>query len=231
MNLTKKMFFLSAALTVLSSCKQDVQNPREIAQNYLSAFYSKDFNEAGKYVSTATYTPWQNFVNYLSENDNRYEISGVATIENVEVKDDFAVVYYFNINTLDRRDVIVLVRDNFEWKVNFERKDPIGVAENFLNAFHSGDLELAKLYATPTAQKDLDHLKAFYGKRQGPAVEIKDVEYNKEGDMAIVSYREEGSDVEKKINLRYLDWEWRVAFSKQDEWESRPENEAIPVKL
>lgn len=114
---------------------------------------------------------------------------------------------------------LLVIKHKYRWRVDFERMDPVGVARLFLNAFHHNDLETAKRYVTPAAMRDLMMVEEMFTHWTGPNIVITGLQYGKENKRAVVLYREEGSLLEKKINLMRYKGYWRVVFTKFPDFE------------
>lgn len=100
-------------------------------------------------------------------------------------------------------------------------KDPKGVAEAFLNAMAEQDWSTAKKYATAGSQEAIDQVAEMAESMKGledlageesETPEIKMGDVTEEGETAVVSYTEDGS--EKQLNLVKEEGEWKVEFSK-----------------
>ncbi len=112
--------------------------------------------------------------------------------------------------------ILQLAVSDDAWRVVYRRYDPVHAARCFLHAFHEGVWQEAARYTDGASLRDLEVAAQYYKGWRGPEVTIVGVEYNDDASKAIVSYREKGNDMTKRINL-LVDEEghWKVSFSKK----------------
>ena len=93
-------------------------------------------------------------------------------------------------------------------------------AEKFLNAFNEKNYEEARKYATPETIKlvdlmeNLSKMSASADSVSHPKIEV--LESKIEGDSAMVTFREKGSDETEELKLKKIDGKWLVHITKSD---------------
>src|SRR6187455_1756837 len=93
-------------------------------------------------------------------------------------------------------------------------------AEKFLNAFNEKNYNEARKYATPETTKlvdlmeNLSKMSASEDSVTHPKIEVIDSKI--EGDSAMVTFREKGSDETEEIKLKKIDGKWLVHITKTD---------------
>ena len=190
-----------------------------IAEDYLDAYYGRKYEKAEQYISQTSLRDWHAAYLYPQEKDTMMQ---EFIVKDVKFSEDMksAIVYYYVLGN-EMRQQLRMVKDNETWKVIYERRDAMGVAKQFLEAFNNGDFELAKEYVTENAGKDLDHMKTIFSRSERSKFDITGVEYNNSGTRAVVYYKEQGASEQMKINLKRVNGEWKITFAKLDEWDSK----------
>lgn len=94
---------------------------------------------------------------------------------------------------------------------------PTDVAKSYLEATSKGEWEEAEKYCTEDSKTILNMMKGAGKPKDG---EVKSFEVTGEtiaedGNTATVTYKQEGDDKEKKVNLKKVDDEWKVALVKE----------------
>ena len=207
-------------ILALAACRQQSQPTGDVAVAFLEAYHAKAFHEAIQYVDEGSKAAL-----FSLEDDLRmmplawvdsFQISGTDTLGL-----DSMMVHYmeYTAASMDTLHLLVL-RHGKNWKVQFKRNDPIEVARCFLDAFHRADWTTAAQYVSPNSQRDLQVVANFYKGWRGPEVQIVVLQYNDAGDRALVTYRELGNDLIKKISLIREEGVWMVSFDKGARFET-----------
>jgi hypothetical protein len=211
---------LLLAILALAACRQQSQPTGDVAVAFLEAYHAKAFHEAILYVVD------DSKASLLSLEDD-LRIMPLAWVDSFHIiatdtlGDDSLRVHFIEYagsaaDTLQ----LMLLRHGRTWKVQYTRNDPIEVARCFLNAFHKADWAMASQYVSPNSQRDLQVVANFYKGWRGPEVQIVVLQYNDAGDRALVTYREMGNDLIKKISLIREEGVWMVSFDKGARFES-----------
>ena len=93
-------------------------------------------------------------------------------------------------------------------------------AEKFLNAFNRHDFTEARKYATPETNKLIDLMENLTKMSQtkdstvGKKIDI--LEQRTEGDVAYVTFKEEGADNSEELKLKKVDGKWLAHVTKED---------------
>ena len=97
---------------------------------------------------------------------------------------------------------------------------PKNTAKNFLTAFNERKFEEARKYATPETNKLVDLMENLSKMAQSPDSTIgKKIEITGEkveGDVAYVTFREEGAEQDETVKLMKIDGKWLVHVTKED---------------
>lgn len=216
----KLNLLLLLSILVLAACRNPSASTGDVAVAFLEAYHAKEFHEAIQYVDDDSRAA-------LLTLEGDLRIMPLAWVDSFQIlstdtlSDDSLRVHYLehaggSTDTLH----LLLLKHSRTWKVQFRRNDPIEVARCFLNAFHQADWDTASEYVSPNSQRDLQVVANFYKGWRGPEVQIVVLQYNDTGDRAMVTYRELGNDLIKKINLIREDGVWLVSFDKQARFET-----------
>lgn len=96
-----------------------------------------------------------------------------------------------------------------------EAKTPTSVTTEFFTALSAGDFKKAKEMVTEDAKESIESLELL------AADKVKGKKYSVtgekvEGDMATVTYKEEGIEGEKSMKLKKVEGNWKVMFDKNE---------------
>ncbi|HMT28225.1 MAG TPA: DUF4878 domain-containing protein [Bacteroidia bacterium] len=97
---------------------------------------------------------------------------------------------------------------------------PKKTADKFLTSFNNRDFEEARKYATPETNKLVDLMENLTKMAQpvdsalGKKIELLDEKV--EGDVAYVTFQEEGADQPETLKLKKIDGKWLVHVTKED---------------
>ena len=203
-------------------CGQDpkVLSPDLVAQSFLNAYVAGRMDDAAHWITPKG----KSYMAGLKHDRKKFSVSldtQYVWLGLREASPDTMIAQIAWDTLSPSWDTITLpvIKYKHRWRVDFERMDPVGVARLFLNAFHHNDLEVAKRYVTPAAQRDLMLVKEMFTRWTGPEIVIAGLQYSTDQKRAVVLYREEGSLLEKKINLMRYKGCWRVVFTKFPDFE------------
>lgn len=223
MNMRKTFLILSIGLVLAGTSCNEKSDPEVAAEGFLSAYYECKYDEAAQFIAFESLKNWHEAYIYPQEKDT---VPREYIIKNVTISEDenIATALYYLIGYSDKKELI-LIKENDAWKVIYERKDAMGVAKRFLDAFYKGDFETAKQLTTTNARKDLEHMEVLYQQSEaaGSEVDITGVEYDNSGKRAIVFYQLKNNTEQMRINMNKEEGEWRVTFSKLDDFERKEE--------
>ncbi|HEX5001923.1 MAG TPA: DUF4878 domain-containing protein [Bacteroidia bacterium] len=97
---------------------------------------------------------------------------------------------------------------------------PSAVASSFLSAVNDKNYEAARKYATPETGKLIDLMEQLQKMSTATdsiaPVDFEVVSEKIDGDKAVVTFKEKGSDDSQTINLIKSNDKWLVSLSKQD---------------
>lgn len=198
------------------SCRQETDDHFWAAQAFLEAYQSKDFNEAIRWVADSTRPALRMLETDLTLMTYRWPDS-MRLLADVSSQD--TLVYLSYLDTIADTLHLLLRQENSQWRIWYDRNDPIHVARSFLQAFHQGQFKAAARYVSPNSLRDLEIAALYYQSWQGPAVQIQSVQVNEQHSKAIVSYREKGNTLVKRISLMKVKGYWKVSFGKEAQWQ------------
>ncbi len=95
---------------------------------------------------------------------------------------------------------------------------PKAVAEMYLKAVGAYDFEAAKKYGTEDTGKLLDMMSGFSKMVPDSTKSEKSfsiIDEKIDGEMAVVTYKEEGQDIEVPLSLMRVDGKWKVNMTKE----------------
>ena len=205
-------------LLLFLACNRSNVTPDFVANQFLSAYHSQNFDTASQFIHNETLAEWTSFVKYQQKFPDT--IPREFFIDTVLMAEDnaLAVVQYYTGRDSQLRQMN-LKKKAGTWKVLFGTRDPQSVAQNFLSAFNSGDYKTARTFLTHNAQRDFDMLIRKGHVPEQKTVRVKDVVMSKSLDKAVVYFTEGDEDAVKKINLRKESGDWKVTFTKMDNFE------------
>lgn len=204
------------SFVLLAHCQRQLDDGRETAQAFLNAYVQQDFSEAIPLVVDTFRTGLRMLEKDLTKLPMPWPDS--ARVLRVLPHAPDTVQYAAYTDSLIDTMYLAMAKTEAGWRIRFERNDPIHVARSFLRAFHRGQFRKAAQWVSPNSMRDLEMAALYYRAWQGPEVTIKSVELGPKGRRALVSYREKGNTLVKKISLIKVKGYWKVSFGKEAQW-------------
>lgn len=200
---------------VLLSCSHSGDEREPIAQSFLAAYHSKDFAEAIRYVSDSSRQALRILESDLSKMPFHWPDS-LSLLPFQEAND--TLLYLSYLDSIADTLHLVMLQERKTWRIAYERNDPIHAARSFLEAFHRGRFKEAAKFVSPNSMRDLEVAALYYQSWQGPDIQIQSVQLNEGQNKAVVSYREKGNTLVKRISLLKVKGYWKVSFGKEAQW-------------
>lgn len=209
-----------AAFIVLISCHRAGVSPKSAATHFLDAMAAQNFEYALTLCTDSTVHKLSAFIREAESEDHIFrEDYMIMSVIEIEEEKEAMVHYLFDDDTISRQ---LMVKKQFKnWKVHYVRTDPLGVAAEFLDAFHQRKFEDAKGFVTPEAKKDLDLvIRRADDLDIADSARVLDIVFNNDRTRAIVAYSENNQADSLKLNLVLTNLGWKVTFSKFNEFNS-----------
>lgn len=212
-----KTYCILLLVVLLAGCNRDDRSPVEIAEHFQRHYQQQEFESVMPLLVDST----REALRYMVSDSRQFAMDWPdssrilpATINQGERTASIQVENWFR--GVPDTAILQLAVNHDAWRVVYRRYDPVHAARSFLKAFHEGVWQEAARFTDDASLRDLEVVANYYKGWQGPEVTITGVEFNDDTSKAIVSYREKGNDMTKRISL-VVDEEghWKVSFSKK----------------